>query len=167
MDRIKFVNYLREQHYEGNNYPDVSIRANFMDARYLKPVLGNDPLLYYLEPEIEAEDDLQIGDAWNDPDYVPTKDDLNAVLNRLQNVKKQYANYRRSTEIELDKQWRSSTGIPKPTGGVALPITDNDEAYFTSYSYHGEHQWLEDSMADFDSGRCRHTQDYAQGLCPY
>jgi hypothetical protein len=137
LDRVKFVNYLREQHRLGINTPEVLIKANFMDDAYLKPVLVNDPLLYYLEPEPEIEDDLVLSETWKEPGYVPKLDDLNAVLKRLENVQNQYASYRHTAEIELEKRWTGSQGKP-PDEAKTPPGNEADKGYWASYSYHGE-----------------------------
>lgn len=121
--------------------PEQISASDIEDERFMLPVLPEDALIMCL-------DDLPSSDAAQDTkgkaaetaatDEFPTKEA--ALQAELEEVTRQFANYRLAVEQTLDKRWHaedddsSSTSSKSDKGGEK---EDSSQSYWEGYANHG------------------------------
>ena len=146
---IKLVNFIRSEVQNGNQSPDISSIANFEDERYLKPVLGDDALLFTLDEILQPS---QGQDSASPPsiEKLRAEDKIVQLKDELSQVKTQYMRYRQSVEEIVDARWNTSYEKLKGDGDEAQHGTSNnlqslqEKNYFKSYGYLG--RWRDQRM---------------------
>ncbi|PGH37129.1 protein arginine N-methyltransferase 3 [[Emmonsia] crescens] len=147
---IRLVNYIRSEVKAGNLTPDVSSAALFDDARYLRPVLEDDALLYSLDDLSEELKD----EGGNTPGskHAETTDPTSRIREleeELERMRGDFEEYKTIVKRSLDKELSSAasnTGGKSEASGSGR-FHEAESGYFTSYSYNGIHEsMLKDSV---------------------
>lgn len=137
---IRLVNYIRSEVKAGNLTPDVSSAALFDDARYLRPVLEDDALLYSLDDLSEELKD----EGGNTPGskHAETTDPTSRIREleeELERMRGDFEEYKTIVKRSLDKELSSAasnTGGKSEASGSGR-FHEAESGYFTSYSYNG------------------------------
>lgn len=123
---------------DGKSLPEQVSASDLEDERFMLPVLPEDALIMYL-------DDLPASDAAPGKASEGTATDASAtgkeaaLQEQLDDVTRQFANYRLAVEQTLDKRWHaddddaSSTSSKADKGGKE----DSSQSYWEGYANHG------------------------------
>jgi protein arginine N-methyltransferase 3 len=131
---IKLVNFIRSNVKAGQAVVAKDISAeDFVDEKYLKPVLENDALLFSLDEILEEQEGLDSGAAQVSGEALAAKN--KELEDELEALRSQFANYRLAVEQTLDKRWGDES---EPGPSRAAEKKDNSNYYFESYAEHGE-----------------------------
>lgn len=129
---------------DGKPLPDQITEADIQDDKYLMPVLPDDALIMCLDDlpsSSEAADGK--GKAAEGALTTETADDAaskNAALQaQLDELNKQFANYRLAVEQTLDKRWHADDDDSSSRSSASSKKEKKDESayYWESYAHNG------------------------------
>jgi type I protein arginine methyltransferase len=172
--------------HEGVALPEQISAEDIQDDRFLKPVLDDDALILCLDdlPEVSSAAATQAqglpqggADAGLVDSLLQKNADLQAELDQLA---KQFNNYRLAVQQTLDQRWGDDDEGPGPAdkagasssgsagGNTGKESKDGYEYYFESYAHNGGYS-RRHALAPETALICenRHSRDYAQGCCPH
>lgn len=139
---------VRQHVREGAPLPAEITAASLEDDGYLKPVLDDDALILCLDdlPE-QADQSASAGKQAASQDGGSGAQDLlqrNAELQaELEQLTKQYANYRMAVQQTLDQRWGVDDEDESSSSKKASEESkkDNSDYYFESYAFNGSLPW--------------------------
>ncbi|KAK1761139.1 S-adenosyl-L-methionine-dependent methyltransferase [Echria macrotheca] len=133
---VKLINFVRQRVHEGKEVPKDITQADLADDSLLKPVLEDDALILCL-------DDLPQTASPDKQESSPQVDDLlkkNAELQaELENLTKQFSNYREAVQKTLDDRWQAND---EPEDAPPQKTKEKDDYYFESYAYNDIHETM-------------------------
>lgn len=126
---------------EGKSLPEQISQQDIADDRFMMPVLPDDAFIMCL-------DDLPSAGSSNSADTKgkaveggAAELDENAALKaQLEDVTRQFANYRLAVEQTLDKRWHAEDDDASSTSSADEPKKqkeDSSQSYFEGYANHG------------------------------
>lgn len=129
---------------EGKTLPGQISAADIEEDRFLMPVLPDDALIMCLDdlPSSDTADGGK-GKAVEHAQAAGSGDDLtskNADLQaQLDEMTRQFANYRLAVEQTLDKRWHAEDDDSSSTSSIAPPKEEEDKSkyYWEGYANHG------------------------------
>ncbi|KAK4209333.1 S-adenosyl-L-methionine-dependent methyltransferase [Rhypophila decipiens] len=158
---IKLINFIRQKVHEGAALPADITKADLDDDRYLKPVLDDDALILCLDDLPEPKSAAASGPGTSTTAGESTTADgpqvdlllqKNAALQaELEQLTKQFSNYRLAVQQTLDQRWQadedsgdaptpgSSSASKSPPGKDEKP-KDDSAYYFESYAHNDIHE---------------------------
>ncbi|KAK3321144.1 S-adenosyl-L-methionine-dependent methyltransferase [Cercophora scortea] len=140
---VKLINFVRQRVHEGAELPAEITPADLEDDRYLKPVLDDDALILCLDdlPETGAASTSELpgsgADASLDVELKKSAAELQAELEQLT---KQFTNYRLAVQKTLDERWQANDepdDVPSKNG---KEVKDDSAYYFESYAHNDIHE---------------------------
>lgn len=128
----------------GKSLPDQITEADFQDDKFLMPVLPDDALIMCLD-DLPSSSDVADGKgkAVEDASKAETVGDAaskNASLQaQLDELNKQFANYRLAVEQTLDKRWHADDDDSSSRSSASSKKDKKDESayYWESYAHNG------------------------------
>ncbi|KAK3683541.1 S-adenosyl-L-methionine-dependent methyltransferase [Podospora appendiculata] len=146
---VKLINFVRQRVHEGAEVPAEISQADLEDDRYLKPVLDDDALILCLDdlPETGAAAAAASASASGLPSSgvdasldVELKKSTAELQAELEQLTKQFTNYRLAVQKTLDERWQANDepdDVPGAKGGEAK---DDSAYYFESYAHNDIHE---------------------------
>jgi type I protein arginine methyltransferase len=137
------INYIRSR---GVSALPITSAAIFEDDRYLKPVLGDDALLYSFEDDINSGPQESPGG-----DCEGVEAEVSSPREELAHLKSQFAAYREEVQKALAERLADDTtsesGLDHTPNGTSTRSAagkgvdqDTEAGYFSSYSYNAIHE---------------------------
>lgn len=146
---IKLVNFIRSTVKGGKSLPDQITEADIQDDKYLMPVLPDDALIMCLD---DLPSSLDVADgkgkAAEGASTTETAGDdasKNASLQaQLDELNKQFANYRLAVEQTLDKRWHADDDDSSSRSSASSKKEKKDESayYWESYAHNDIHETM-------------------------
>lgn len=129
---------------DGKPLPDQITEADIQDDKYLMPVLPDDALIMCLDDLPSSSDAADgKGKAAEDASTTEAAGDAaskNAALQaQLDELNKQFANYRLAVEQTLDKRWHADDDDSSSRSSASSKKEKKDESayYWESYAHNG------------------------------
>lgn len=129
---------------DGKSLPGQISEADFQDDRFLMPVLPDDALIMCLDDLPPSDAAEGKGKAAEEAQVSGSGDDLagkNAALQaQLDEMTRQFANYRLAVEQTLDKRWHAEDDDSSSTSSAPPKEKkeDNSNYYWEGYANHGK-----------------------------
>ncbi|PGH01697.1 hypothetical protein AJ79_07851 [Helicocarpus griseus UAMH5409] len=143
---IRLVNYIRSEVKAGNTTPDVSSASLFDDAKYLRPLLEDDALLYSLDDLTEEV----VGDGkGKQAETAGSTTRIRELEEELERMRGDFEEYKTIVKRSLDKELSNTAASAsgKSEASASGKFHEAESGYFTSYSYNAIHEsMLKDSV---------------------
>ncbi|KAF3766006.1 hypothetical protein M406DRAFT_88807 [Cryphonectria parasitica EP155] len=140
---IKLVNFVRSTVKEGKPLPEQISEADISDERFMMPVLADDAFIMCLDdlpsssPDAAAEGKGKAVD-----EEVTAEPSESAVLRaQLDEMTRQFANYRLAVEQTLDKRWHAEDD-DSDSGSNKKEKEDSSQSYWEGYANHDIHETM-------------------------
>lgn len=139
------VSLVRSTAKDGKPLPEQISEADIQDDRFLMPVLTDDALIMCLDdlPSSDADANGK-GEAVEDAGTAGAGDDAAsktaALQAQLEEMTRQFANYRLAVEQTLDKRWHAEDDDSSSTSSAPpkKEKEDSSKYYWEGYANHGE-----------------------------
>jgi type I protein arginine methyltransferase len=128
---------------DGKPLPDQITEAHIQDEKFLRPVLPDDALIMCLDDLPSCSDAAEGQGQGKAPEDAVAPGDAagkNAALQaQLDELNKQFANYRLAVEQTLDKRWHADDddSSSRSSAGSRTEKKDESAYYWESYAHHG------------------------------
>lgn len=128
---------------DGKSLPEQISEADIQDDRFLMPVLPDDALIMCLDdlPSLDAAQDKgKTVEHANTAEAGGNAADQNAALQaQLDEMTRQFENYRLAVEQTLDKRWHAEDDDSSSTSSAEpkKPKEDSSNYYWEGYANHG------------------------------
>ncbi|KAK1832104.1 S-adenosyl-L-methionine-dependent methyltransferase [Podospora conica] len=135
---VKLINLVRQAVHEGKPVPTQIEAKDLDDEKLLKPVLEDDALIVCLDdlPPPAAATAAPANGGEEVDSLLKRNSELQAELEQLS---KQFANYRLTVEKTLDERWQADDE-PEDAPGTKDGGKKKDEYYFESYAHNDIHE---------------------------
>lgn len=125
---------------DGKSLPDQITEADIQDDKYLMPVLPDDALIMCLD-DLPSSSDVadSKGKAGEGASTTGATGDAASLQAQLDELNKQFANYRLAVEQTLDKRWHADDDDSSSRSSRSSKKEKKDESayYWESYAHNG------------------------------
>ncbi|KUI67800.1 Ribosomal protein arginine N-methyltransferase rmt3 [Cytospora mali] len=133
---IKLVNFIRSTVKEGEKLPEQISEADIQDdEKWMIPVLQDDAFIMCL-------DDLPTSSGAQDETPAELDSNTAALQAKIDELTKQFANYRFAVEQTLDKRWHADDEPSQPSAVSQKEKKDESQYYWESYASHDIHETM-------------------------
>lgn len=140
---------VRQRVHEGKEVSSAVSAVDLADEGLLKPVLDDDALILCLDdlPETTSTAETKGEKGTAETPQVETLLRKNAELQaELEQLTKQFTNYRLAVQKTLDERWQADEEPPDASAKAAVedkkPKKDDSEYYFESYAHNDIHETM-------------------------
>ncbi|CAN8103278.1 unnamed protein product [Discula destructiva] len=138
---IRLVNYIRSTTKDGKTLPAHISASDIEDERFMLPVLPEDALIMCLD-DMPSSSDAKAS-APGSSDETTSKEA--ALQAQLEDVTRQFANYRLAVEQTLDKRWLAEDdddGSSTSSKAAEPKEKEDSSQYFEGYANHDIHETM-------------------------
>lgn len=142
---IKLVNFIRGAVKDGKKLPEQISDADIQDdEKFMLPVLANDAFIMCLD-DLPASSDAhaaEAGEGVESKSGAEAEGTTAALQARIDELTKQFANYKFAVEQTLDKRWHADDEPSQKSGGSEKEKKDESQYYWESYASHDIHETM-------------------------
>lgn len=123
---------------DGKSLPEQISEADIQDDRFMMPVLPEDALIMCLD-DLPPSDGADGKGKAVESGPAPEAGETAALQAQLDEITRQFANYRLAVEQTLDKRWHAEDDDSSSTSSAApkREKEDSSQSYWEGYANHG------------------------------
>lgn len=122
---------------DGKKLPEQISDADIQDdEKFMIPVLADDAFIMCLD-DLPVSSDAHAAEAGEGKTGVEAESTNAALQAKIDELTKQFANYKFAVEQTLDKRWHADDEPSQKSGGSEKEKKDESQYYWESYASHG------------------------------